>query len=133
MALGQPALAQVDLDAVGESANILNERCFGRAVANVTLNAALAECDAAVRLAPAADNILDSRGFTRFRLGDFKGALADFDAALALNPKRPETLFARGLAKRRLGDHTGGDADLAAAKAMDAEATRTFADYGLTQ
>jgi len=133
MALGRPALAQVDLDAVGESANILNERCFGRAVANVTLNAALAECDAAVRLAPAADNILDSRGFTRFRLGDFKGALADFDAALALNPKRPETLFARGLAKRRLGDHTGGDADLAAAKAMDAEAVRTFADYGLTQ
>ncbi len=133
LALGRTDAARADLAAIGESANILNERCYDRAIANLTLEVALAECDAAVRQAPAAATILDSRGFVRFRLGDLKGAVADFDAALALDPKMAGTLFTRGLAKRRLGDRADGDADVAAAKAMDAEAPRTLADYGVTE
>jgi tetratricopeptide (TPR) repeat protein len=131
-ALGRSDLAKVALGAIGESANSLNSRCYDRAIADLTLDAALAECEVAVSLAPTAPNILDSRGFARFRLGDFKGAAADFDAALALDPKLPSTLFGRGLAKLRLGDRSGGQADIAAAKALDAEVARTFADYGLT-
>ncbi len=132
-ALGKAELARADLAAVGESANVLNERCYDRAIVNLTLDVALAECDSAVQKAPASANILDSRGFVRFRLGDLKGAVADFDAALALNPKMPPTLFVRGLAKRRLGDRIAGDADVAAAKALDAEVVRTIADYGVTE
>jgi tetratricopeptide (TPR) repeat protein len=132
-ALGKAAMARADLAAIGESANILNDRCYDRATANLTLDIALSECDAAVRQAPASASILDSRGFVRFRLGDLKGAVTDFDAALAFNPKMPPTLFVRGLAKRRLGDRVGGDLDVAAAKAMDAEVARTIADYGVTQ
>jgi tetratricopeptide (TPR) repeat protein len=131
--LGELELARTDLAEIGERANLLNTRCFDRAKANVTLDLAQAECDAAVRQAPASASILDSRGFVRFRMGDLKGAITDFDAALALNPKMATTLFLRGLAKRRLGDHAGGDADLAGAKAMDAEVVRTVADFGVTE
>jgi tetratricopeptide (TPR) repeat protein len=132
-ALGKLDMARADLAANGESAHGLNERCYDRAMANLTLDVALAECDAAVRKAPASANILDSRGFVRFRMGDFKGAIRDFDAALALDPRMPPTLFVRGLAKRRLGDTAGGDADVAVAKGMDAEVARTIADYGVTE
>jgi tetratricopeptide (TPR) repeat protein len=131
--MGEPALARVDLAAIGERANLLNTRCFDRAKADVTLDLALSECDAAVGKAPASASILDSRGFVRFRMGDLKGAIADFDQALVLNPKMPSTLFVRGLAKRRLGDRAAGDADVAAAKAMDAEIARIVADYGVTE
>jgi tetratricopeptide (TPR) repeat protein len=132
-ALGQADKARADLAAIGESANVLNQRCYDRATANLTLDLALAECDDAVRKAPSAPNILDSRGFVRFRMGDLKGAITDFDAALRLDPKMPPTLFVRGLAKRRLGDKAGGDADVAAAKGLDAEVARTMADYGVTE
>jgi tetratricopeptide (TPR) repeat protein len=132
-ALGKLDMARADLAAVGESADGLNGRCYDRAMANLTLDVALAECDAAVRKAPASANILDSRGFVRFRMGDLKGAITDFDAALTLDPKMPPTLFVRGLAKRRLGDTAGGDADVTAAKRLNAEVARTLADYGVKE
>jgi tetratricopeptide (TPR) repeat protein len=132
-ALGKLDMARADLAAIGENADGLNGRCYDRATANLTLDVALAECDEAVRKAPASANILDSRGFVRFRAGDLKGAITDFDAALTLDPKMPPTLFVRGLAKRRLGDTAGGDADVTAAKRLNAEVARTLADYGVTE
>jgi len=132
-ALGKPAEAQADLSSIGESADVLNWRCFARAVANLTLDEALNECDAAIRLAPAAPHILDSRGFVRFRRGEFAKAMADFDAALVLDPKQAESLYLRGLAKRRLGDSQGGAADVSAAEALDAQVARTYAEYGVTE
>jgi tetratricopeptide (TPR) repeat protein len=131
-ALGQLSLAKADLSSIGETADNLNWRCYARVVANLTLDEALAECDAAVRLAPKAPNILDSRGFVYFRRGQFALAIADFDAALNLDPRLAESLYLRGLAKRRLGDLRGGDADTSAAKALDAQVARTYADYGVT-
>jgi tetratricopeptide (TPR) repeat protein len=131
-ALGKAALAQTDLSSIGESADILNWRCYARAVANLTLDEALAECDAAIGLAPKAPQILDSRGFVQFRKGDFAKAIADFDAALDLDPKLSESLYLRGLAKRRLGDSQGGGVDVAAAEGIDAQVARVFADYGVT-
>jgi predicted Zn-dependent protease len=132
VAMGKPNLAAADLDDIGESADMLNGRCFARAVANLTLDKALEECDAAIRLAPKAAHILDSRGFVRFRRGEFAKAMADLDAALALDPRIAESLYIRGVAKKRLGDARGGDADIKAALALDAQVERTYADYGVT-
>jgi tetratricopeptide (TPR) repeat protein len=131
-ALGKPALAQADLYSIGESANVLNWRCYARAVVNLTLDEALTECDAAIGLAPKAPEILDSRGFVYFRKGELSKAIADFDAALTLDPKLSDSLYLRGLAKKRLGDSRGAVTDLAAAKGLDAQVARTFADYGVT-
>jgi tetratricopeptide (TPR) repeat protein len=131
-ALGRPSEAAADLAAIGETADILNERCFARAIAGVTLDAALGECDAAVRLAPSSAAILDSRGFVRFRRGEWARALADFDAALKLDPRQAPTLYVRGLARKRLGRGREGEADIAAALALDAQVARTYADYGVT-
>jgi tetratricopeptide (TPR) repeat protein len=131
-ALGKPELARADLSRIGESADLLNGRCFARAVVGLTLDEALRECDAAIALAPAAAHIFDSRGFVRFRRGEFALAIADFDTALKLDPKIAESLYLRGLAKKRLGDAAGAGADIAAARALDAQVARTYADYGVT-
>jgi len=133
VALGQPDLAKADLTHVGESADTYNERCFSRGMANIALEDALADCNSALALAPAAANILDSRGFIYFRLGRFAEAIADLNSALKFNPRIAESLYIRGLAKRRLGDPSGGKADIAAAKALDANVARTYADYGVKE
>src|SRR5438067_481060 len=89
-----------------------NDRCYARALAGRELQQALGDCDDALRLSPNdssfASAVLDSRGFTHLRLGEFDQAIADYNAVLTLNPKKGMSLYGRGLAKQKKGDKTGG-------------------------
>ena len=109
-----------------------NERCWVRAVANRELDTAMADCNAALSLAPAKPNRLDSRALVHFRLKQFKEALADYDAALKGDPKAPSTLYARGVTKLRLGDAAGGRADIEAAKKLDRDITVAMAELNVS-
>jgi tetratricopeptide (TPR) repeat protein len=103
---------QVDLH------EVLNSRCWARALANVDLDKALDDCNAALDAKPKRASYLDSRALVRLRQDDLRKAMADYDAALELDPKMAMSLFGRGVTHLRLGDKARGLADIAAAKAL---------------
>ncbi len=112
-------------------AKVLNNRCWARALWGRELEAALADCDAAVRL-ERIPQILDSRGLVKLRLGRYDEAIADFDAALKQQPKLVTSLYGRGLAKLKSGRATEGQADLAAATALEPAVADRAKAAGLT-
>ncbi len=118
-----------------EMAQARNGRCWARALANVELKEALADCDAAIRATPRASpgaaDYLDSRGLVDLRRGEFARAMADYDAALALKPTISWSLYGRGLAELRTGAKAKGDADMAAAVALAPKLPDQAAKLGL--
>ena len=112
-------------------ADAYNNRCWLRTLADRDLPLALADCAAAIRLAPSDANSFDTRGFVNIRLNHFNEAIADFDEALKMDPKLGSSLYGRGLAKQKSGNQTGGAADIAAAKAIRASIADELGQYGL--
>lgn len=109
----------------------LNGRCWAAALSGRNLGGGLADCTAALKLAPRSAEILDSRGLVRLRLGDYDKAIADYDGALALAPKTAWSLYGRGLAKLRRGLKTQGEADIAAAAALQPGMAGEAKTYGI--
>jgi tetratricopeptide (TPR) repeat protein len=101
-----------------------NRSCWSRAVANVELDRALADCNESLRLRPGAPYVLDSRAFLYLRLGRPDDALKDYNEVLRITPKVANSLYGRGLAKLRLGDVEGAKADLFQAESLT-HGTRT--------
>jgi len=95
------------------------------------LQAALADCNEAIRLKPTVAATFESRGFTYLKIRQWQLAIADFDSALRLDSKLPSALYGRGLAKLRKGDLAGGDADIATAKTAEPNIEAEFARYGV--
>jgi tetratricopeptide (TPR) repeat protein len=77
-----------------------NGRCWCRAIVG-ELQAALADCNEALRLEPNAAATLDSRGLIYLKSGEWDSAIADYDSALRLDPKLASSLYGRGLANLR--------------------------------
>jgi len=113
-------------------ADVLNSRCWEGALAGEALNQALADCNAALRIAPKAASYLDSRGLVHLRLGSYDEAIADYDAALKINPRIVWSLYGRGLARLRKGQSAAGQADLAAAATLQPKIAERAAKFGLT-
>ena len=95
------------------------------------LQAALKDCNEALRLRPNFVDALDSRGLVNLKSGQTKNAIADFDAALqdqsaidlvAVRPRPRQEA-------QRLDSE--GELDIANAKAMDPNIVKEFADYGV--
>ena len=95
-----------------------NERCWARAVLGQELDQALRDCDAGLRLNPAAPHLLDSRGLVNLRRNRLDKAIADYNEVLKINPKSAWSLYGRGIAELRKGMTAQGGADIAAAKAI---------------
>jgi tetratricopeptide (TPR) repeat protein len=127
------ALAEFDaLDALQPGwPDLVNDRCWARAMAGVELQKALADCDAVLGWEPDRPEGFDSRGLVKLRLGDLPGAIADYDAALTQDPEMATSLFGRGVTKHRSGDKIGGDADLVAAQALEPGIAKRFAGFGV--
>jgi tetratricopeptide (TPR) repeat protein len=122
-----PALAQYDLWIAAHAddsrlAEALNGRCGLRALSGEDLAKALADCNAALKLAPksspASARILDTRGLVELRLGDVDHSIADFDAALKLQPQDAWALYGRGANESRRGNIAQAQLDMAAAIAL---------------
>jgi tetratricopeptide (TPR) repeat protein/predicted aspartyl protease len=110
----------------------LNNRCWARALLGHELDKALADCDAALKLAPHTPGFLDSRGLVRLRLGQLDGAIADYNEALKVEPNLAWSLYGRGLAKLKKGMKAEGDADIAAATAIAPRLPEEAKRYGVT-
>lgn len=113
-------------------ANLLNSRCWLRTVNNEDLDAALADCNASLEVAPDDANVHDSRGLTYFKRGDFAASLADYETAVRLEPERGHFLYGRGLARLGLGQTAEGNADLARAEQLEPGVTRQYREYNIT-
>ena len=111
---------------------VLNLICYEAAVRGFELGQALTDCDAAVKLAPKATDILDSRGFVLLRLKRDDEAIAQYDTALTLEPFIAPSLLGRSLAERRRGRTADADRDMQAALAADPKVGDDFKRYGVT-
>jgi tetratricopeptide (TPR) repeat protein len=122
-------LHSVPIDSGEREVINLNDRCWARAVAMIDLDAALDDCNEALRLMPDFVPALDSRAFLHLRGGRFQEAIVDYDAAIIGSPQDSWSLYGRGIAKLRMGDSAGGQADIEASKGVQ-DVAAEFAAYG---
>lgn len=113
--------------------DVLNGRCWARALWGRELDKAVADCDAALRRGQRLAAYLDSRGLAHLRRGELDLAITDYDQALKLQPKLPWSLYGRGLAKAKKGDAAGSVADIAAAEALAPGIRKEAQRYGVTE
>ncbi|MBL8545293.1 MAG: hypothetical protein JNL81_02450 [Hyphomonadaceae bacterium] len=128
----QAELTQLDemLNEAPNDATLLNERCWLRTVNNDNLDAALADCHAALAAENDA-NVLDSRGLVFYKRGEFVASLADYEAAVALQPERGHFLYGRGLARAALGMNAEAQADFARAEELEPGIGRAYETYNI--
>jgi tetratricopeptide (TPR) repeat protein/predicted aspartyl protease len=111
-------------------ASFLNARCWTRARWGQELEAALADCNGALKLRPGTAAYLDSRGLVYLRRREFDNAITDYSEALHAK-QFPWSYYGRGVARLRSGDAQGGNADIAAATALDKNIAAEAAKYGI--
>ena len=111
----------------------LNNLCWTQATLGVALEAALNDCQAALKISPKTAAYLDSEGFVYLRLGRFKESVEAYDAAIEQRPQQAASLYGRGIAKLRMGKATEGEADIAAAQKMSDRVEEEFKGYGVTR
>ena len=120
------ALQQTPTDA-----GLLNQRCWIRTINDDDLNAALADCNAAILAQPANAAALDSRGLVHLKRGEYAESIADYEAALAIEPTRGHYMFGRGAARIRMGLVAEGQADIAEAERLEPGVTANYVSYGV--
>ncbi|WP_135210028.1 tetratricopeptide repeat protein [Vitreimonas flagellata] len=111
---------------------LLNNRCWTRAVNGDDLDLALADCNAALAREPRYSAVLDSRGLVYLKRGDYARALADYEAALAIEPNNGHYLYGRGLTHRAMGRKDLADADMRQAETMEPGIGVQYATYNLS-
>lgn len=94
----------------------LNNLCWMGGTRNHDLEAALRDCDAALKIDPDNGPTADSRGLVLLRLNRPKDAIAAYDLALMAMPRNAESLYGRGLARLALGASADAEADFTAAR-----------------
>lgn len=111
---------------------LLNNRCWARAVNDDDLDLALADCNAALAREPRYSAVLDSRGLVYLKRGEYARALADYEAALAIEPNNGHYLYGRGLTHRAMGSKDLADADIRQAETMEPGIGAQYATYNLS-
>jgi tetratricopeptide (TPR) repeat protein len=123
--------ALASLEATTQGADELNNICYNLAGEDISLDRALALCDASLKLRPNDAATLDSRAFVLMRLGRNAEALSAYDAALAANPAEYNSLYGRGLVEARLGRTDESARDIAAAVKGRPQVQEEFAQMGV--
>lgn len=109
----------------------LNARCWTRALLGQELEAALADCNAAVKMQSKSAAYLDSRALVYMRLGKYDKSIADYDAAIALEPKNAASRYCRGVVRTRQGHAAEGQADIAEAVALAPKVADFYTRHGI--
>lgn len=112
-------------------ADLLNRRCFMRGLLGSKLDAALEDCDQALKLKPDNISFLDRRAMILYRQGKYRAALEAYNQVLAVDPDYAASLLMRGYARGKLGDPAGQKADIAAALAGQGNIQARFRDLGI--
>ena len=113
------------------NAQLLNERCWYRAIEGSELDAALQDCNGALSANPEFAAAFDSRGLVNLKRGALQDALGDYEAALKIEPGRGHYLYGRGLVRIAMGEKTEGEADLASAERAEPGVAALYRSYGV--
>jgi tetratricopeptide (TPR) repeat protein len=117
-------------------ANAFDDRCWARGNSR-QYDLAIADCDAALKLAPKAPFAFGNRGTAYLHKEQYDRAIADYDAALALFAARgsggAEFYFGRGIAYSRLGKPDLAEQDFRRAVAREPGIEARMAKVGLTR
>jgi tetratricopeptide (TPR) repeat protein len=108
----------------------LAARCYARAAWGKDLDAALADCDVAMRKDKTSVT-MQTRGLVLLRMGKLDESIAQYNAAIKVQPRAAQALYGRGLAELKKGQKTEGDADLAAALAIAPGLSAEYRRFGL--
>ena len=111
------AYLNAQIAAKPDDPDLLNRRCFMRGLQGHDLDAALADCDQALKLKPGTVAFLDRRAMILYLEGKYQAALEAYNAILKIEPGYSASRLMRGYARGKLGDQAGKTADVAAAKA----------------
>ncbi len=131
---GRKPLASRDFAAARRKATDpleLNNLCWRLATAGVSLQHALADCNAAIAGRPYVAGYLDSRGLVLLKLGHYDQAIASYDSALRLNQELPTSLYGRGICELRQGKVRDGEADIRLARLLSFQVADQFEHYGI--
>jgi predicted aspartyl protease/Tfp pilus assembly protein PilF len=113
----------------------LNGRCWVRALRGVELDAALKDCNAALRHAAKASSfyaeVADSRGLVFLRLGDYDKSIVDYDASIKIVAKNPWSFYGRGVDKMHEQKSAEGQSDLDQATAIWPQVADEFKRWGI--
>ena len=112
-------------------ARYLSARCWARAGGGHHLEAALDDCNLALKLAPGSSVAWDSRGLAYLRKGDDRLAIGDYSQSLKLQSGRATALFGRGIAEWHLGQYPAARSDLVAARRVDPEIDDIYIQVGV--
>jgi tetratricopeptide (TPR) repeat protein len=126
------ALIEAELPLSPGSATVLGARCWLRMEANIDLERALEDCEAALAAEPNHPVAAAARARLYLRLQRWADAERAFNALLA-NGGRSESnaLYGRGLARIRSGHGAQGERDLREARRRNFDVAREFARIGL--
>jgi tetratricopeptide (TPR) repeat protein len=136
----EPAVKQFDLWIAyhGEDSRLpvaLNGRCWVRALRGVELEAALKDCNGALRHATRTSSfyaqVADSRGLVFLRMGDYDKSIADYDASIKITAKNPWALYGRGIDKMHEKKSAEGQSDLDQATAIWPQVADEFKRWGI--
>jgi tetratricopeptide (TPR) repeat protein len=114
----------------------LASRCGSEAAANIDLDRALDDCNAALRLTRKSGMdqesaiTISNRGMVYLRQGRLDDAMADFQSALKLRSQFPLARYALGLVELRKGLTVQGQADLTAAQTQFPGVAKRLASMG---
>ena len=114
----------------GSLPQVLNARCWTRAMANRELDKALADCDTAMR-GDKVSTVMQNRGLVLLRMGRLDEAIAQYTAAIRAQPRAAQALYGRGLAELKKGAKAQGEADIAAAGAIAPGLQAEYKRFGL--
>jgi tetratricopeptide (TPR) repeat protein len=112
-------------------ARYLSARCWARAGGGHHLEAALDDCNLALKLAPSSSVAWDSRGLAYLRKGNNLQAIGDYSQSLKLQSGRATALFGRGIAEWHLGQYPAARADLFLARRVDPEIDDIYIQVGV--
>ncbi len=130
---GAEAVAALDTAVAEKPGNpeLLNARCWTKAINKIGLDTALKDCTRSIELGESPVAAFDSRAMVYFQMGRLDDALGDIAAALDIVPDLPASLYLRGVIRKRNGEAALGDADLAAARQMSPRIDEDYARYGV--
>ncbi len=109
---------------------MLFDRCIFASRWSEQPQRAAQDCDAAVKVRPGNQALLEARGLIRLRLGEVNDALSDFDAAVRVGPSSAFALFGRAVAESRKGMKHAADTDLAGSLAANPKVVAYFESMG---
>ncbi len=130
----QPQPAVDDLNHaidLAKDAELYDQLCRTRALANYGPGDGLAACNAAIHKYGGKTAGRFGRGITYLRLDRFDEALDDFNAALKAPQRYPDTLYLRGVVEARKGLTDLSSRDLARARTLDPTVDGFFEGWGI--